>query len=50
MTRELIIITNKGRILREYPDSWQYPNKDLSKLIGSEEVVIALISEVEKRC
>ena len=46
--RQLFIITNKGRILTEEPDNWQYPNKDLSKLIGAEEVVVAIMSE--KKC
>lgn len=47
--RELIIITNIGRILREYPDRWQYENKDLSKIMRPQEQVIAAIMTEKKK-
>ena len=48
VVRELIIITNLGRIFREYPDRWQYENKDLSKIMRPTELVVTvLMSETD---
>lgn len=46
--RELLIVTNFGRILREYPDRWQYDNKDLGKLLKPTEVVVSVIMSEKK--
>ena len=44
----LYLITNLGKIIREYPDNWQYDNKDLNKLLRPQEVVIAAIMAEKK--
>ena len=46
--RELLVVTNFGRILREYPDNWMYDNKDLSKIMKPGELVVSCIMSEKK--
>ena len=42
--KELLIITNMGKIYREYPHKWLYDNKDLGKIFRQGETVAAVIA------
>lgn len=46
--RELIIITSKANIWREYIDNWKFDNKSLTKLLTEGEVVVSAILTEKK--